>query len=344
MYFDLFVPRSKGPTRLPAGFHADDGGATYVEEYKLTDASSDNLGYAVAIDGDTIVAGDRSDDNGNDSGSVYIFRASDGAQLARLVASDAAEDDKFGQKVAIDGDTIAIAAENQGNTGDGQDDGPGAVYLFRTSTYEELEKLRASDAEAEEYFGTFVAIEGGTLVAGARYDNNKSGSAYVFVLSSADSEPAPEPTPEPTPEPGEPSARPIPAPTPRTNAASQPSPRPAPSPTQRPTPMPTQLVATVVNDASELRSAVNDASTKVALGGNIDLGDDPVDVTSDLVVDGQGFDITAASRSKARRSPCATWGSLRRAPGAAARWRRGPLAARWRRRTTAASSPSKTAR
>ena len=74
----------------------------------MTVAGSDSLGYAVAIDGDTIVAGDR-----KDSGSVYVFRASDGAQLAKLMAGDAAEDDKFGEKVAIDGDTIAIAAENR---------------------------------------------------------------------------------------------------------------------------------------------------------------------------------------------------------------------------------------
>ena len=40
---------------------------------------------------------------------------------------------------------------------------------------------------------------------------------------------------------------------------------------------------------------MNDGSTtKVALGDNIVLGDDPVDVTSDLVVDGQGFDVTGS--------------------------------------------------
>ena len=292
-------PGAEGSPRAPADFRADNGGAAYGEVDKLTVAGSHSLGYAVAIDGDTIVAGDR-----KDSGSVYVFSASDGAQLAKLMAGDAAEDDKFGEKVAIDGDTIAIAAENEGNTGGSEEDGPGAVYVFRTNdggaTYDELEKVTALDAAASDWFGTSVAIEGGTLVAGARGDDDagsESGSAYVFALLA-------ELTPEPTPEPGEPTPRPVPAPTPRPvpaptprplAAAPQPTPRPAPSPTPRPTPMPTQLVATVVNDASELRSAVNDASTtKVALGDNIDLGDDPVDVTSDLVVDGQGFDVTGS--------------------------------------------------
>ena len=292
-------PGAEGSPRAPADFRADNGGAAYGEVDKLTVAGSHSLGYAVAIDGDTIVAGDR-----KDSGSVYVFSASDGAQLAKLIAGDAAEDDKFGQKVAIDGDTIAIAAENEGNTGDGEDDGPGAVYVFRTNdggaTYDELEKVTALDAAASDWFGTSVAIEGGTLVAGARGGDDagsESGSAYVFALLA-------ELTPEPTPEPGEPTPRPVPAPTPRPvpaptprplAAAPQPTPRPAPSPTPRPTPMPTQLVATVVNDLSELHIAVNDASTtKVALGGDINLGDDPVDVTSDLVVDGQGFDVTGS--------------------------------------------------
>ena len=58
-------------------FHTEDGGATYVQVYKLTaaDAASyDRFGCSVAIDGDTIVVGSYYDDDaGSNSGSVYAF-------------------------------------------------------------------------------------------------------------------------------------------------------------------------------------------------------------------------------------------------------------------------------
>ena len=54
----------------------------YQELAKLTAAdaaSGDQFGYSVAIDGNTVVAGAHWDDNsGSDSGSVYVFRTSDG--------------------------------------------------------------------------------------------------------------------------------------------------------------------------------------------------------------------------------------------------------------------------
>ena len=43
-----------------------------------------------------------------------MFRASDGTQLAKVTAADAAAGDKFGGSVAIFGDTIVIGAKRQG--------------------------------------------------------------------------------------------------------------------------------------------------------------------------------------------------------------------------------------
>ena len=69
-------------------------------------AADDRFGWSVAIDGDTVVIGAYSKDD--DTGAVYVLRASDGAELAKLTASDAAAGDEFGRSVAIDGDTIVI--------------------------------------------------------------------------------------------------------------------------------------------------------------------------------------------------------------------------------------------
>ena len=110
----------------------------------------------------------------------------DYAQLAKLVASDAATDDYFGYSVAIDGATVVVGAY-------GDDDGgsrSGSVYVFRTSdggaTYDQVAKLTAADAAADDRFGRSVAIAGATVVIGAFGDDDGgsySGSVYVFHTS-----------------------------------------------------------------------------------------------------------------------------------------------------------------
>ena len=153
-------------------------------------ASGDEFGWSVAINGDTVVVGARQDDDGgSNSGSVYVFRTSDGGatygQVAKLTAADAAANDWFGYSVAIDSDTVVVAAvRKDGNTG--------AVYVFRTTdggaTYGQVAKLAASDAAAGDYFGDSVAIDGDTIVVGADGDDDagtRSGSAYVFSTTAA---------------------------------------------------------------------------------------------------------------------------------------------------------------
>ena len=90
-------------------------------------------------------------------------------ELAKLVAADAASGDNFGISVAIDGDTVVIGAYYD-------DDESGSVYVFRTSdggaTYDQVAKLTAADAAAEDEFGYPVAIAGDTVVIGAYGDDD----------------------------------------------------------------------------------------------------------------------------------------------------------------------------
>ena len=159
-----------------------DGGATYVEVAKLTVSNAATYGdfaSSVAIDGDTIVVGAYMAGTG---GAVYVFRTSDGGatygEVAMLTAADAAADDSFGGSVAIDGDTVVIGAN-------GNNDGTGAVYVFRTTdggaTYDQVAKLTASDGATDDQFGNSVAIDGGTVVVGAWYGD----AAYVFRTTDA---------------------------------------------------------------------------------------------------------------------------------------------------------------
>lgn len=111
----------------------------------------------------------------------------DPQELAQLVAADAAAEDWFGGAVAMDGDTAIVGAE-----GDDNDAGvnAGAAYVFmRTgTTWVQVAKLTASDGQAEDGFGTYVAVQGDTVVIGAyrgdRMGAEDTGAAYVFVRSN----------------------------------------------------------------------------------------------------------------------------------------------------------------
>ena len=152
-------------------------------------AKGDEFGISVAIDGDTVVVGAWKDD---DTGSAYVFRASDGTQLAKLTAADGAAGDEFGGSVAISGDTIVIGAEDKDETDFGTH---GAAYVYRTSdggaTYSLMDKLAGSDDNGS--FGASVAIDGSTVLVGESYgedpdgvvfDGSRARSGVVHVFSS----------------------------------------------------------------------------------------------------------------------------------------------------------------
>ena len=153
--------------------------------------ADDQLGHAVAIDGDTIVLGAFRDDhtgNGN-AGSAYVFvrSGSTWTQQAKLVGSGASAADLSGTSVAIAGDTIAV-----GSPGDevGMPNATGVVYIFvrSGSVWSQQAAIRPADSIAGDYFGHSVALSGNTLAAGASRDDDvgdSAGSAYIFVRSGS---------------------------------------------------------------------------------------------------------------------------------------------------------------
>lgn len=149
-------------------------------------ASADQLGYSVAIDGDTAIVGAPKDgDMGPQSGSAYVFTRSGGTwtQQAKLTAADGASFQYFGTSVSLSGDTAMIGAS-------GANTNRGCVYVFARAAgvWTEQVKLTAADGEAGDQFGAKVALSGGTAVVGAPYDDDKglnSGAAYVFTGSGA---------------------------------------------------------------------------------------------------------------------------------------------------------------
>jgi len=175
-----------------AGFRS---GSAYVfdvttgeELFKLTasDAEAgDEFGYAVAIEGNTALVGAwRSNDGGNDSGSVYVFDVTTGNELTKLTASDAAAGDYFGYALGISGDTVVVGAYGDNDAGGNS----GSVYFYDLTFGDELGKVTASDASPGEEFGTAVGISGNIALSGALFaDNSISfdvGQAYLYDVSS----------------------------------------------------------------------------------------------------------------------------------------------------------------
>ncbi|KAB7726636.1 hypothetical protein F5984_23705 [Rudanella paleaurantiibacter] len=143
-------------------------------------AAFDSFGLVVAISGDYALIGAFGDDFGStqDQGSAYIFMRSENSwvQQAKLIASDGASGDTFGRSVAISGDYALIGAP-------GDDLSKGSAYVFmRTgTTWTQQGKLVASDGTASDYFGFSVALSGDYALVGAYYDDNRKGSAYMFM-------------------------------------------------------------------------------------------------------------------------------------------------------------------
>ncbi len=137
-------------------------------------AFCDTFGRSVAISGaSAIVGAERDDDNGNQSGSAYLFDTTTGGQIAKLLPNDGGPHQWFGFSVAISGTTAVVGAPLDDDNGDDS----GSAYLFGTAT--QIAKLLPDDGAAGDWFGRSVAISGAIAIVGADLDDD-SGSAYLF--------------------------------------------------------------------------------------------------------------------------------------------------------------------
>ncbi|MBN8246918.1 MAG: FG-GAP repeat protein, partial [Verrucomicrobia bacterium] len=173
----------------------------------------DRFGAALAVSGDLLVVGapgegsratgvngDSVDDSLFAAGAVYVFTRSGDAwiQEAYLKASDTHQRDEFGAAVAFSGDTLVVGAPGWSTNGNGVASGPGAAYVFvrRDGAWVQQAMLQAANAGQSDEFGAAVAVDGDTVVIGARSEDGgavgvngdgsdngipQAGAAYVFV-------------------------------------------------------------------------------------------------------------------------------------------------------------------
>jgi predicted amidohydrolase len=157
----------------------------WIEQDKLLALdgySFDYFGYSVDVYNDTIIIGVIwDDDNGENSGSAYIFTrsGSNWTQQAKLLASDGQAGDYFGFSVALYEDTAIIGANRDDDNG--VDSGSAYIFTQTGSVWTQQAKLLASDGEADARFGQSVSIYEDTVIIGAYRDDSTIGSAYVFI-------------------------------------------------------------------------------------------------------------------------------------------------------------------
>ena len=216
---DLILARGESLDNTSSlyAFKRDQGGVNEWEGVgKLTASDADEFdifGWSLGIGGNTVVVGSkRDDDNGENSGSVYIFEDITTANVIADFDVHTGESPltlQFTDTSTAINTTITSWAwdfDHDGTTDSTlpdpsftfTDPGPYTVVLtvsdgtisdseIKTGfipqpspSWMEVEELMASDTTISDYFGQSVAIANNTIVVGARGIGGGSGAAYVY--------------------------------------------------------------------------------------------------------------------------------------------------------------------
>lgn len=150
----------------------------------LDGQADDVFGWSVALAGTRALIGAHGDsESGFGSGSAYIFDATTGAQLAKLLPDDGAAEAQFGFAVAARGNIGLITAHHDPEHGLRA----GAAYIFNINTGQQRSKFAATDTTAGDWFGYAAALDADRAIISALGDDDHgedSGSAIIFDVST----------------------------------------------------------------------------------------------------------------------------------------------------------------
>jgi hypothetical protein len=158
-------------------------------------SESNYFGKSVAIDNGLIAVGAPLDNNNvSNSVSVYLFNASNGEQLSKVLPADGRSGDLFGLSIAFDSGILTVGAPFDDDPTLGGD--MGSVYLFDVNSNQFIQKV-LPDAPDDDtiLFGTSVDIQNGglpnsLLFVGAPWarnsvNGNRTGAAYLYNAATA---------------------------------------------------------------------------------------------------------------------------------------------------------------
>ena len=182
----------------PSTFEAQAQGSAYVfiqfagfwveiEKFEANEGSiHDIFGFSVSISGERFIVGAPGlDDHGSNSGAAFIYDLVEfeWIQEGRVAPLDGQAGDEFGAAVSLSGDIAVIGSRRDDDTAEDA----GSAYIYARLTggdWIQRSKLLADDGAEQDWFGSFVASGGDTVVVGAPFDSPNgadSGSAYVYT-------------------------------------------------------------------------------------------------------------------------------------------------------------------
>ncbi len=137
------------------------------------------FGYSLGLSGDTAIIGEWFA-----FGTALLFDARSGTGLHQLFAEDEDFNDRFGEAVAISGQTAIVGAAKNSDSGFES----GSAYLFDVATGQQTFKLLANDDTPRDNFGVSVAIHDEVALVGSWRDSHSgvriAGSAYLFDVET----------------------------------------------------------------------------------------------------------------------------------------------------------------
>ncbi len=181
---EIFIGRTGGgqPGSIypaPGGIHLfqrnAQGGWTDAEHITGDDVDVyDSFGAAMAVDGNTLLVGAPTQNDGH--GAVRVLqRTPEGwTQTTTLTAIDHATVRGFGSAVILNGGLAIVGAL--------PDEGNGAVYVFRRdgASWSQISMLAGQNTDENNRFGTALAMSGGRLFVGAPGADDGRGAVYVL--------------------------------------------------------------------------------------------------------------------------------------------------------------------
>ena len=192
---------------VAVGARADDengtnAGAAYLFDastgnqlFKLTpnDAEpNDEFGNSIAIDNDIVAVGAwRADEHGDGSGAAYLFDATTGNQLDKLLPPTGNNYQTFGVSIAMDDGLVVIGARTFFDLNEGFI--YAKAHLFDVSTGNQLNEFQPDilnlNGDLGGHFADAVDIDNGLVAVGAPSRSvvwDFSGAAYIFDASTGE--------------------------------------------------------------------------------------------------------------------------------------------------------------
>jgi len=179
----LVAPGAANTSRGPL---TPDAATLWTEQARVTAFDGDffeQFGNSIAIGGDTLVVG--APYHNSEQGAAYVFvrQGTNWTMQKKLTAAPVVNPDtwatRFGESVAIEGDTIVVGRPSTFS----EVPPPGEAFVFvRTGTNWTLQGvLTAPDNEENNGFGHAVALSGNRIAVGAPGSSQGGASGAVYV-------------------------------------------------------------------------------------------------------------------------------------------------------------------